>query len=157
MTCSHWKSQMTTPSSSPRFSGQADQITIDGRPVPLQSGVLHDDFVQRLDALKKASGLTWNGFAQALGVDRRQVNRWREGTEPCGGARRLLEFLSRHGTVLLVGPVDVGKSFAQALRGPQAGQQVGALIALIMKGGLSILLGGKVEKAQDYQLSLWEE
>ena len=58
MTCSHWKNQTTTPSSSPRFSGQSDQITIDGRPVPLQSGVLPDDFVQRLDALKKASGLT---------------------------------------------------------------------------------------------------
>ena len=47
MTCSHWKNQMTTPSSSPRFSGQSDQITIGGRPVPLQSGVLPDDFVQR--------------------------------------------------------------------------------------------------------------
>ena len=80
--------------------------------MPLQSGVLSDDFVQRLDALKKASGLTWNGFAQALGVDRRQVNRWREGTEPCGGA---MLFLVR--------------------------------LALIMKGGLSILLGGKVEMA----------
>ena len=122
MTCSHWKNQMTTPSSSPRFSGQSDQITIGGRPVPLQSGVLPDDFVQRLDALKKASGLTWNGFAQALGVDRRQVNRWREGTEPCGGAMLSL-----------------------------------VRLALMMKGGLRILLGGKVEMAQDYQLNLWED
>ena len=84
MTCSHWKNQMTTPSSSPRFSGQSDQITIGGRPVPFQSGVLPEDFAQRISRLKSASGLTWNGFALALGVDRRQVNRWREGTEPAG-------------------------------------------------------------------------
>ena len=30
-------------------------------------------------------------------------------------------------------------------------------LALMMKGGLSILLGGKVEMAQDYQLNLWED
>ena len=30
-------------------------------------------------------------------------------------------------------------------------------LVLMMKGGLSILLGGKVEMAQDYQLSLWED
>ena len=77
---------MTTHSSSPRFSGQSDHLAIGGRPVPYQSGVLPKDFLKRADRLKKDSGLTWNGFAQALGVDRRQVNRWRRGTEPCGGA-----------------------------------------------------------------------
>ena len=30
-------------------------------------------------------------------------------------------------------------------------------LALMMKGGLRILLGGKVEMAQDYQLNLWED
>ena len=122
MTCSHWKNQMTTPSSSPRFSGQSDQITIGGRPVPFQSGVLPEDFAQRISRLKSASGLTWNGFALALGVDRRQVNRWREGTEPCGGAMLSLFRL-----------------------------------ALLIRGGLDILLGGDFQVEQDYQMSLWED
>ena len=57
---------MTTHSSSPRFSGQSDNLAIGGRPVPYQSGVLPKDFLKRVDRLKKDSGLTWNGFAQAL-------------------------------------------------------------------------------------------
>ena len=54
---------------------------------PFLSGVLPEDFTERLERLKEATGLTWNGFADALGVDRKQVLRWKdEGTEPCGGA-----------------------------------------------------------------------
>ena len=54
---------------------------------PFLSGVLPEDFTERLEHLKEATGLTWNGFADALGVDRKQVLRWKdEGTEPCGGA-----------------------------------------------------------------------
>ena len=41
-------------------------LVIHGRPVPYQTGVLPKDFVQRLNRLKKASGLTWNGFAHGL-------------------------------------------------------------------------------------------
>ena len=44
------------------------------------------DFPQRLDQLKQATGLSWEGVAVCLGVDVRQVQRWRRGTEPCGGA-----------------------------------------------------------------------
>jgi hypothetical protein len=50
------------------------------------SGVLPDDFAHRLHRLKEASGLSWNRFAEKLGVDPRQVSRWRKGVEPCGGA-----------------------------------------------------------------------
>ena len=63
-----------------------DGLAIHGRSVPYLSGVLPDDFGQRIDRLKEASGLTWSGFAQAVGADRRQVLRWRKGAEPCGGA-----------------------------------------------------------------------
>ena len=65
-----------------------------GRPVPYQTGVLPKDFVQRLNRLKKACGLTWNGFARALGVDKKQMLRWRQGTEPCGGAYHSLVSLA---------------------------------------------------------------
>ena len=46
-----------------------------------------EDFGARLTRLKQASGLTWDGFASMIGVDYRQVLRWRkEGAEPSGGA-----------------------------------------------------------------------
>ena len=61
------------------------------RPVPpshllLGWPYLPEDFPQRLDRLKQATGLSWEGVAMCLGVDVRQVQRWRRGTEPCGGA-----------------------------------------------------------------------
>jgi len=47
---------------------------------------LPEDFPERLERLKQATGLSWEGVAMCLGVDVRQVQRWRRGTEPCGGA-----------------------------------------------------------------------
>ena len=49
-----------------------EDLAIHGRPAPYQTGVLPKDFVQRLNRLKKAGGLTWNGLARALGVDKKQ-------------------------------------------------------------------------------------
>ncbi len=77
---------MKTNSSSPTHDGYEDGLTIHGRPVPYRSGVLPDDFGRRVETLREASGLTWTGFAEAVGADRRQVLRWRKGAEPCGGA-----------------------------------------------------------------------
>ena len=49
--------------------------------------VMPEDFGARLVRLKEATGLTWDGFATAIGVDTRQVLRWRKkGCEPSGGA-----------------------------------------------------------------------
>ena len=49
--------------------------------------LMPEDFGSRLVRLKEASGLTWDGFATAIGVDIRQVLRWRKkGCEPAGGA-----------------------------------------------------------------------
>ena len=45
---------------------------------------LPDDFVDRLEYFKRVSGLTWDGMAYCMGVDPRQVRRWRHGTKPCG-------------------------------------------------------------------------
>ena len=70
----------------PHFHGRSDRITINGRVLPLETGVLPENFPERLTCLKEASGLTWTAFAQALGVDRKQVRRWRKkGVEPSGG------------------------------------------------------------------------
>ena len=85
---------MTNSSSHVHYDHE-DGITIHGRPVPYLSSILPDDFGQRIEMLKDATGLTWTGFAQVIGADRRQVLRWREGTEPCGGAMRALFQLAR--------------------------------------------------------------
>ena len=59
--------------------------------LPYQSGVLSPDFKDRLESLKEASGLTWSAFSQTIGVDRKQVRRWRrKGVEPSGGAMESL-------------------------------------------------------------------
>ena len=56
---------------------------------PLESGVLPEDFGQRLERLKEASGLSWRGMAKALGVDPKQLLRWRKGVEPLRGSDAL--------------------------------------------------------------------
>ena len=73
---------------------------------PLPSGVLPRDFAQRLERLKEASGLSWRGLARALGVDPKQLARWRKGVEPCGGAMHSIHrfaHLIPGGTAILMG------------------------------------------------------
>ena len=81
---------MTNRNAEPRFDG-TDRTPGHGRVLPYQSGVLSEDFKDRLERLKEASGLTWSGLSQAIGVDRKQVRRWRrKGVEPSGGAMESL-------------------------------------------------------------------
>ena len=77
---------MTIHDDEARFDGPSIRIIVQGRVLPLGSAVFPEDFPERLLRLKEASGLTWTAFARALGVDRKQVRRWREGVEPAGGA-----------------------------------------------------------------------
>ncbi len=77
-----------------------------GLPVSPGVALLPDDFSQRLTRLKEASGLTWEGFASMVGVDYRQVLRWRGGAEPSGGAMlSLTEFATQvpGGLAILMG------------------------------------------------------
>ena len=81
---------MTNHNAEPRFDG-TDRTTAHGRMLPYQSGVLSPDFKDRPESLKEASGLTWSAFSQTIGVDRKQVRRWRrKGVEPSGGAMESL-------------------------------------------------------------------
>ena len=48
------------------------------------------DFPNRLERLKEASGLSWSGLAAAIGVDYKQMYRWRKGVEPSEGALHAL-------------------------------------------------------------------
>ncbi|MDE2670188.1 MAG: hypothetical protein OXI51_11095 [Chloroflexota bacterium] len=81
--------RVTRRKASPRLP-RGGAIVIAGRAVPLGTGALPEDFPARLDRLKQVSGLTWEAFAEALGVQCKQVLRWRNGTEPRGGAYHAL-------------------------------------------------------------------
>ena len=48
--------------------------------------LLPEDFPRRLAALKEITGLTWEGMACSIGVDPRQLQQWRRGGWPNGGA-----------------------------------------------------------------------
>ena len=85
---------MTTTLRAPRLPAYSGHPVIGGRLLPCFSGDLPADFPQRLVRLKEASGLTWEEFAWVLGVELKQVLRWQNGTEPCGGAYHCLVLLA---------------------------------------------------------------
>lgn len=89
-------------------------VTVAGRPVPYLTGVLAKGFPKRLISLKEASGLTWNAFADVIGVDKKQVYRWREeNSEPSGGAYHSLILLAS----MIPGGMDIlmGEGFLLSL------------------------------------------
>ena len=86
MNCSSSSAPATGSSPSPVLHRGGPQLLIAGRPFLYGSCVLPEDFPQCLVCLRRATGLTGNGFADALGADRKQAQRWSERTEPCGGA-----------------------------------------------------------------------
>ena len=48
--------------------------------------LIPEDFGKRLTLLKEKAGLSWEGLATCIGVDHRQLLRWRKkGAEPSGG------------------------------------------------------------------------
>ena len=53
-----------------------------------------NDLPARLALLKQALGLPWDGLAACLGVDPRQLQRWRKGTMPNGFAMAALFLLA---------------------------------------------------------------
>ncbi len=86
MSCSSSNVPQTKSSAITDVPRRGLKAVVAGRPFLYGSGVLPEDFVLRLERLRRATGLTRNGFADALGVDRKQAQRWNDGTEPCGGA-----------------------------------------------------------------------
>ena len=81
---------MTMGKSSARLTSYSDGLNIHGHPIPYGSCDLPADFARRLTQLKEASGLTWNGFSEAVGMESKNMHRWRKGTEPSGGSMHSL-------------------------------------------------------------------
>ena len=50
----------------------------------LEEPFLPDDFPWRLRRFKEELGVSWDVLAACIGADPRQLQRWREGTKPCG-------------------------------------------------------------------------
>lgn len=86
---------MTQPDETSRLDGSTEHIT-DMEPMPYGNR-LPDDFPERLERLREAAGLTWAGLAAAIGVDYRQMYKWRKhGVEPSGAAMdRIYKFAAR--------------------------------------------------------------
>ena len=55
-------------------------------PFPPGVSLLPEDFCQRLEAIKEITGLSWEAMSVCLGVDVRQLQYWRNGGTPNGGA-----------------------------------------------------------------------
>ncbi len=62
---------------------------------PPGSAELPGDFSDRLAELKERADLTWEEMAETLGIDTRQLFRWRRGSEPSGAAMLALIQLAR--------------------------------------------------------------
>ena len=60
----------------------------------LETAFLPDDFPQRLERFKEALDVSWDGLAACLGADPRQLQRWRQGTRPCGDSMYALFLLA---------------------------------------------------------------
>ena len=96
---------MTNPDDGPRFDGSSEGPARREGYAPFDS-LLPEDFAERLGRLREAAGLTWSGLARALGVSHKQIYRWRDGTEPCGGAMHSLYMFGDqlpHGLDILMG------------------------------------------------------
>ena len=64
--------------------------------IPPGIALMPDDFANRLKTIKEMTGLSWEGMASGMGVDSRQLWRWRkEGGEPNGGAMLALVRFAR--------------------------------------------------------------
>ena len=96
---------MSNPDTGPRQDGSPEDPDRREGYVPFDS-LLPEDFAERLKRLREVSGLTWSGMARALGVSHKQIYRWRDGTEPCGGAMHSLYMFADqwpHGLDILMG------------------------------------------------------
>ena len=76
---------MTNTEDTSRLDGTIDRFA-EYEWSPSFARLLPDDFIDQLERLKEASGLTWSGMARAIGVDYKQLYSWRKGAVPSGGA-----------------------------------------------------------------------
>lgn len=60
----------------------------------LDEPFLPDDFPTRLQRVKETLGVSWDVLAACIGADPRQLQRWREGTKPCGDSTYALFLLA---------------------------------------------------------------
>ena len=62
----------------------------------IRGGRIPENFGKRLEAFKIKTGLSWDNLAAWIGVDPRQLQRWRKGTKPSGDGLWALIVLAAH-------------------------------------------------------------
>ena len=99
-----------------RLGGTLEQTTESGECLTFRK-LLPADFPDRLERFREAADLSWSGLAAAIGVDYKQMYKWRRGgVEPSGGAiHSLYLFASRlpNGLDILMGE-DFQMSFFES-------------------------------------------
>ncbi|MCY4615659.1 MAG: hypothetical protein OXC71_04605 [Chloroflexi bacterium] len=60
----------------------------------LDEPFLPEDFPRRLRRFKETLDVSWDVLAACIGADPRQLQRWREGTKPCGDSTYALFLLA---------------------------------------------------------------
>ena len=108
-----------------------------------------DDFRRRLELFKEGTGLTWEGFAQCVGVAERQVQRWRRGCEPSGGSMMgLLKVAARRkgGLRLFLG--ELVPEEANVMTSGRPGSQSGRSKHTIPVSQMPLLPGRRTEKGE---------
>ncbi len=68
------------------FYDDSGVVVVNGLRLVCGTGELPRDFPDRLRRLKELTGLSWNEFCELIGSDGKQMLRWRQGAQPCGGA-----------------------------------------------------------------------
>jgi len=88
------QTETSTRSHAPVSDGRAvalsRSIRCIAQALPPGSALMPPDFPARLRALKELTGLSWYEFAEKVGVDPRQIVRWRKGVKPSGASMMAL-------------------------------------------------------------------
>lgn len=75
---------------------RSGRIVVPEPDFPPGVALMPEDFAERLVAVKERTGLPWERMAVCMGVDTRQLWRWRHGASPGGGAMlSLVRFATR--------------------------------------------------------------
>ena len=97
---------MTTKTNDPsRFGGNIEPFA-EHEWTTSVARLLPEDFSDRLERLKEASGLTWSGMARAIGVEYKLLLTWRNGAVPSGAGHHALVLFAgrvRRGLDILMG------------------------------------------------------
>ena len=101
------------------LAGRDDRMPRLRKPYRHETHVFPEDFPQRLEQLKEASGLTWSELARRLGTNPLTLRRWRQSARPNAlHLLALLQFAAALGLAHLLALPNVQPRNEESLWGP---------------------------------------